>query len=163
VTTSARGPIWLVDVPGMRLLDLRARARSLVERRGVELLVVDYLQLVQGIRERGDNRVQEVASISLGLKNLARECKVPVVAVAALRRPAWGTKEPRPTLESLRESGSQEQDADVVLLLHREMAAETAELIIAKQRNGPTGVVPLIWQRECVRFQSAAGTDGRDG
>lgn len=173
-------PLIVDDSATLRILDLRARARRLQHRQGIELVVVDYLQLLSANRAR-DNRATEVAEISQGLKALARELKIPVIAVAQLSRRVE-QEDRRPRLSDLRESGAIEQDADVVLLLHRELlprerAAEEqgqhwfgeektswqeaeelysneAEVIVAKQRNGPTGVVRLVFQKHCLRFQS---------
>jgi len=176
-------PIFIDDSATLRILDLRARARRLVQRHKVELIVVDYLQLLSANKSQ-ENRASEVAEISQGLKALARELKIPVIAVAQLSRRVE-QEDRRPRLSDLRESGAIEQDADVVLLLHRTMvssqaAAEQdrstqwhgketttwdqpeeiygaeAELIIAKQRNGPTGVIRLVFNKRCLRFESAA-------
>jgi len=153
----ASAGIYLEDLPGMKLSDLRFAARDLVHRRGVVLVIVDYLQLVRGIREKGDNRYQEVASVSHGLKNLARQAGVPVLAVAALRRPPRGIKPGLPNMDSLRESGDIEQDADVIMLLHRDADRPSeAKLLVAKQRNGPTGIIDLVWREEFLRFEDAA-------
>jgi len=137
--------------------DIRSRTRRMVARRGIGLVVVDYLQLVRGNRKPGDSREQEVASISRGLKRLASECDVPVLALSQLRRQPPGSKM-KPRLDELRESGSLEQDADVVLLLHREdiYKSTEAELRIAKQRHGPTKIVSLVWNPGRVRFENSA-------
>ena len=161
---------WIEDCASMSILALRSRVRQLVAERGIELAVVDYLQLVEGTRNRGDSRQQEIGTVSRGLKFLARECNIPVLAVAALRRLPPGQNQ-QPTIQDLRESGDIEQDADEVLLLDRpvmrlkyksdawEAAKGKAELQIAKQRNGPTTIVHLTWRGECVRFESAARND----
>ncbi len=160
-------PLYIDDSPTLRVLDLRARARRLVHRQDVELIVVDYLQLMSSNRNR-ENRATEVAEISQGLKALARELGVPVIAVAQLSRRVE-QEQRRPRLSDLRESGAIEQDADVVLLLHRpqDFAADAeegggneADLIIAKQRNGPTGVVHLVFQKRYLRFDSRASQPG---
>jgi len=168
-------PLYIDDTPSLRIGDLRARARRMRYEHDVELVVVDYLQLLVANRSR-DNRATEVAEISAGLKALARELEVPVLAVAQLNRAA--EKEQRtPRMSDLRESGAIEQDADVVMLLHRpDMQGEdqeaqvfednvgsrgdgdnlpgvAAKLIIAKQRNGPTGVVNLLFWRRYLRFE----------
>jgi len=166
-------PLYIDDSPGMRVLDLRAKARRLYMRHNVKLIIVDYLQLMSG-PGADESRQVEVANISRGLKSIARELRIPVVAVAQLRRPA--PNQPRgdaPQISDLRESGAIEQDADVVLLLDRaatrtkpddspeyRQALGEAELIIGKQRNGPTGLVKLTWQREFTRFRSWSPREG---
>jgi replicative DNA helicase len=140
---------------------MRAKARRLSSERGLSLLIVDYLQLMTG-RGRFDNRTLELASISRGLKGLAKELNVPVVALSQLSRAPEARSDHRPLLSDLRESGALEQDADVVLMIFRpEMYPDckeedrgVAELIIAKQRNGPTGVVNLAFLREHTRFEN---------
>ncbi|MCK4375370.1 MAG: replicative DNA helicase, partial [Candidatus Brocadiae bacterium] len=156
-------PLIIDDSPTLRVLDLRARARRVMHHHDVKLIVVDYLQLLTSNRTR-DNRATEVAEISQGLKALARELNIPLIAVAQLSRRVE-QEQRRPRLSDLRESGAIEQDADVVLLLHRprEPADEAdgpsgaeAELIVAKQRNGPTGTVHLVFQKRYLRFESRA-------
>jgi replicative DNA helicase len=165
-------PLYIDDTPALRVLDLRAKARRLYLRHDVKLIIVDYLQLMSS--PRSESRQVEVANISRGLKALARELKVPVLAVAQLRRP--GATQPRegviPQLSDLRESGAIEQDADVVLLLDREATrhkfgtpeyeavANKADLYVAKQRNGPTGLVNLTWIREFTRFETWSPREG---
>jgi len=155
-------PLYIDDTAGLRVIDLRAKARRLLARHGIELIVVDYLQLMSS--PGAESRQVEVSTISRGLKALGRELGIPVLAVAQLRRESEEHKRPR--LSDLRESGAIEQDADVVLLLHREamrhapgtreydQARGTAELIIAKQRNGPTDTLRLTWQRQYTRFRT---------
>ncbi len=155
-------PLYIDDSPGMRVIDLRAKARRLMARHGIKIIVVDYLQLMSS--PGAESRQVEVSNISRGLKAIARELRIPVLAVAQLRRESEEHRRPR--LSDLRESGAIEQDADVVLLLHREemmhapgsqeheQARGTAELIIAKQRNGPTDTLKLTWQREFTRFRT---------
>jgi replicative DNA helicase len=155
-------PLYIDDTAGLRVIDLRAKARRLLARHEIELILVDYLQLMSA--PGAESRQVEVASISRGLKALARELDIPVLAVAQLRRESEEHKRPR--LSDLRESGAIEQDADVVLLLHREsmrhspgtqeheQARGTAELIIAKQRNGPTDTLRLTWQPQYTRFRT---------
>jgi replicative DNA helicase len=165
-------PLYIDDSPGLRVLDLRAKARRLYMRHSIKLLLVDYLQLMSGPGAE-ESRQVEVANISRSLKAVARELRIPVLAVAQLRRPA--VNQPRdmmPQLSDLRESGAIEQDADVVLLLDRQSTrlkpgspdydavANEAELIIAKQRNGPTGLVKLVWQREFTRFRAWSPREG---
>jgi replicative DNA helicase len=158
-------PLYIDDSPSLRILDLRARARRLMHRHHVVLVVVDYLQLLTSNR-RHENRATEVAEISQGLKALARELEIPVVAVAQLSRRVE-QEQRRPRLSDLRESGAIEQDADVVLMLHRPQepsddddlpTGNEADLILAKQRNGPTGVVHLVFQKQYLRFESRAST-----
>jgi len=158
-------PLIIDDSPSLRILDLRARVRRIEHRHHVELIVVDYLQLLSSNRGH-ENRAAEVAEISQGLKALARELKVPLIAVAQLSRRVE-QEQRRPRLSDLRESGAIEQDADVVLMLHRpqELGAEAdeasgneADLIIAKQRNGPIGSVHLVFQKRYLRFESRATT-----
>jgi replicative DNA helicase len=161
-------PFYIDDSPTLRILDLRARARRLVRRHQVQLIVVDYLQLMTANKAH-ENRASEVSEISQGLKALARELRIPLVAVAQLSRRVE-QEQRRPRLSDLRESGAIEQDADVVLLLHRspevsdetdETAGSEADLIVAKQRSGPTGLVPLVFQKRYLRFESrAAATTG---
>ena len=154
-------PLFIDDAPGTTLIAIRARARRQAARGGLALLIVDYLQLI-GAERRGTRREAEVAEISRGLKALARELHVPVLAVAQLNRAVELRADKRPMLSDLRESGSLEQDADVVALLHRpgvydrEADPGAAELIIAKHRNGPTGVVRLTWLPHRMSFASAA-------
>jgi replicative DNA helicase len=167
--------MYIDDTPGLSILELRARARRLKNRHGIDLVVIDYLQLLRSPTKRGlDNRQVEVAEISAGIKALAKELSVPVLVLAQLNRnpeSRTGGSKGRPRLSDLRESGSIEQDADVVALLWREdYYAEDeeakkdsegkAELVIAKQRNGPTGDIPLTFLREFTRFEDRAV--GRD-
>ncbi len=160
-------PLYICDAPTMRTGDLRAMARRLAHRHSVELIVVDYLQLMTPNRNR-ENRATEVAEISQGLKALARELNVPVIAVAQLSRRVE-QEQRRPRLSDLRESGAIEQDADLVMLLHRpyvtgdedeELAGSEADLILAKQRNGPIGVVHLTFQKRYLSFESRATRTG---
>ena len=161
ISRMSEAPIYIDDSPGMGVLEMRAKARRLPSERGLSLLIVDYLQLMTG-RGRFDNRTLELASISRGLKGLAKELSVPVVALSQLSRAPEARSDHRPLLSDLRESGALEQDADVVLMIFRpEMYPDVkeeergiAELIIAKQRNGPTGVVNLAFLREHTRFEN---------
>ena len=155
-------PIWIDDSPGNTVLEVRAKARRLKAENQLGLLVIDYLQLMAGSRT-SENRQQEVSEISRGLKALAKELDVPVVALSQLSRAPEQRADHRPQLSDLRESGSIEQDADLVMFLYRpEYYAATdaegnslegkAELIVSKQRNGPTGVVPLHFESTYARF-----------
>ena len=161
----ADAPIWIDDTPALTILEMRAKCRRLQAEKGLALVVVDYLQLMSG-RGRYENRTQEISSISRGLKALAKELRVPVIAVSQLSRaPEQRGGDHRPQLSDLRESGSIEQDADVVAFIFRpEMYRDPdnvpdderglAELIISKQRNGPTGKVKLAFLREFTRFEN---------
>jgi len=167
VLTSAAGqlseaPIYIDDTPAINVFELRARARRLKAHHNIQLVLVDYLQLVRGMR-RGDSRQQEISEISQGLKALAKELSVPVIAVSQLSRAVESREGHRPKLSDLRESGAIEQDADVVILLFREEYYNPteenkgiAEIIIAKQRNGPTGSINLTFLKEYTRFADLA-------
>ena len=155
-------PIYIDDTAAMSILEMRAKSRRLVSEVPLGLIIIDYLQLVRG-PESSENRQQEISAISRSLKALAKELHVPVIALSQLSRAVetrGGTK--RPVLSDLRESGAIEQDADVVLFVYRPEVYETdpakrdgkAEIIIAKQRNGPTGSVDLAFVSECTRFES---------
>ena len=148
----AEAPLFIDDTPGISVLEMRTKARRLQLEKGLELIMVDYLQLVKG--RNLENRVQEVGEISMGLKNLARELKVPVIACSQLSRAVEVRGGQRPRLADLRESGSIEQDADVVMFLYREDEdnLENVTLEIAKHRNGPTGVIHLRFVPNRVSF-----------
>jgi len=157
----ALAPIYIDDTPGLSASELRSKARRLQASTGVDMIIVDYLQLMQGRRgSSGDsNRVQEVSEISRGLKLLARELNVPVVAAAQLSRGVESRQSHVPMLSDLRESGSIEQDADIVMFIYREEIYDPdtekkgiAEIHIAKHRNGPTGIVRLLFQKETTKF-----------
>ena len=159
-----RSPMFIDDTPALTVMELRTKARRLeVEQDGLDLIVVDYLQLMQGsTQSREPNRVQEVSEISRGLKQLARELKVPVIALSQLSRGVEQRGSAEPRLSDLRESGSIEQDSDVVVFLYREgeqnMNADT-EIIkakVAKHRNGPIGEVPLMFRKSNTRFYTMA-------
>jgi replicative DNA helicase len=150
--------MFIDDTPGISALDIRARARRIKAEHGLGLIVIDYLQLMQG-KARSENRQQEVSEISRTLKSLARELNVPVVALSQLSRAVEQRTDKRPNLSDLRESGSLEQDADLVAFLYREDyynpdtdKKNITELIIAKQRNGPVGTVELLFQKEFSKF-----------
>ncbi len=160
-------PIWIDDTAAISALELRAKARRLSAEVDLGLIVVDYLQLMRG--PRAENRVQEISAISGALKAVAKELDVPVIALSQLSRAPEQRGEHRPQLSDLRESGAIEQDADLVLFLFRpevyqregaELDGESlegkAELIIGKQRNGPTGVVHLFFRKEYTRFESVS-------
>jgi replicative DNA helicase len=154
-------PIFIDDSPALNTFEIRAKVRRLKRQKELRLAVIDYLQLMQG-SEHIDSREQQIAAISRSLKGLAREMEIPIVAVAQLNRQAEQRDDHKPRMADLRESGSLEQDADVVLLLHRpsyytdsQTEDTSAELIIAKQRNGPTGKVNLAFLRQFLRFESS--------
>lgn len=158
----AESAIFIDDTPGISSLELRAKARRLKARYDIHLVVVDYLQLMRAY-SRVDNRQQEISEISRSLKSLARELNVPVLAVSQLSRAPERREDFRPRLSDLRESGAIEQDADLVILLFREDYYKnlplddphrgTAEVIIAKQRNGPTDTLRLAFLKEYARFE----------
>ena len=155
----SEAPIYIDDTPGLNPFELRAKVRRLKAADGCKLVVVDYLQLMEA--SGGESRQMEIAYISRSLKGLAREMNIPVVAVSQLNRQLESRDDKRPRMADLRESGSLEQDADVVLLLHRESYFNhnkddhSAELIVAKQRNGPTGVVNLTFLNRFLRFENS--------
>jgi replicative DNA helicase len=171
----ADAPIFIDDTPGISITEMRAKARRLMQSQGrLDLIVVDYLQLVSGGgAKRYENRTQEVSAVSRGLKALAKELRCPVVALSQLSRApeSRGKGEQRPQLSDLRESGSIEQDADVVAFIFREEyyyrkdevppeLEGVAEIIIAKQRNGPTGSLKLAFIKNSTRFENLAETSG---
>jgi replicative DNA helicase len=151
-------PIYVDDSPGLTVTEIRAKARRMRRRPGLDLLIVDYLQLMQGTQ--GENRQQEIAAISRQLKNLARELNVPVIAASQLNRSLESREDKRPRLGDLRESGAIEQDADVVLFIYRHEyyhpeAQETkgiAEINIAKHRQGAVGRVDMTFLPEFTLF-----------
>ncbi len=157
----AEAPIYIDDTPSLSVLEIRAKARRLKARHNVGLLIVDYLQLVRGTTTRGDNRQQEVSEISRSLKALAREVNVPVIALSQLSRAPESRTDKKPMLSDLRESGAIEQDADLVMFVYREEYYKPteenqgiAEIIIGKQRNGPTGTVKLAFVNRFTRFEN---------
>ena len=167
----ANAPVFIDDTPGIALSEMRAKARRLQQSQGkLDLLIVDYLQLMSaGSGRRYENRTQEVSAISRGLKGLAKELRVPVIALSQLSRApeSRGAGDHRPQLADLRESGAIEQDADIVMFIFREEVYKPddpeldgrAEIIIAKQRNGPTGRVKLAFLKRSTRFESMAQQD----
>ena len=176
-------PFYIDQTGGISIAQLVARARRLKRQRGLDLLVVDYIQLLSGSAKKGDNRVQEVTEITTGLKALAKELAVPVIALSQLSRQVESRDDKRPQLSDLRESGSIEQDADVVLFVFREeyyikgkepapgtpehqdwqskmeRVHGKAEVIIGKSRHGPTGAVQLAFQADVTRFTDLADED----
>jgi replicative DNA helicase len=169
VAQVSRAPIWIDDTAGVTLMEIRAKVRRLssqLNARGdgpLSLVVVDYLQLMVGQNNRSENRQQEIAEISRGLKVLARDLDVPVLAVAQLSRAVEQRHDKRPLLSDLRDSGAIEQDADMVMFLYRDEYYNSdsddkgiAEVIIGKHRNGPTGKVQLAWMEQYTKFASLA-------
>jgi replicative DNA helicase len=162
----SRAPLFVDDSPSRMVSEIAAAARRILRRDGrLGLIVIDYLQLIEPDNPR-DPRQEQVARIARRLKGLARELEVPVLCLAQLNRQAEDSKDHRPKLSHLRESGAIEQDADVVMFVHREeyyrrgeeqeQFAGQAEIIISKQRNGPVGDIPLIWRKEFTRFEDKA-------
>ncbi len=166
----SRASLYIDDTPGITAMELRTRAQRLKNEQGLDLIVVDYLQLMSGgVRQtRETNRQQEISEISRSMKALARELDVPVIALSQLSRAVELRAEKKPQLSDLRESGSLEQDADIVMFLYRESYykpdvsdAGLTELIIAKHRNGPTGVLNLKFKKETMKFDEESNrTDG---
>jgi replicative DNA helicase len=161
----SEAPIYIDDTPGIGIMEMRAKARRLALEKGLDLLMVDYLQLMRGRGMRYDNRQQEISDISRSLKELAKELDIPILALSQLSRaPEQRGGDHRPQLSDLRESGAIEQDADVVAFLFREEVYKRedpdlhgkAELIVAKQRNGPVGTIKLHFIREFTRFENPA-------
>src|SRR5262250_2576815 len=171
IGTLSEAKIFIDDAPAIGVLEMRAKCRRLASEHGLHLVVIDYIQLMQG-RGRFENRTLELASISRSLKGLAKELGVPIIVLSQLSRAPESRSDHRPQLSDLRESGALEQDADVVVFIYRDdMYADktqpptdaqgVAELIIAKQRNGPTGIVRLAFIREFTRFENlSAGPMG---
>jgi replicative DNA helicase len=169
VAEVSRAPIWIDDTAGVTLMEMRAKVRRLSSRLNAEggpplsLVVVDYLQLMVGQGNRAENRQQEIAEISRGLKVLARDLDVPVLAIAQLSRAVEQRHDKRPLLSDLRDSGALEQDADMVMFLYRDEYYNSdsddkgiAEVIVGKHRNGPTGKVQLAWMEQYTKFASLA-------
>jgi replicative DNA helicase len=157
----AEAPIYIDDTPGVSVLEMRTKARRAAHEQPLGLIIVDYLQLMQGSGRSDGNRVQEVSEISRGLKLLARELNVPVIALSQLSRSVESRSPQIPQLADLRESGSIEQDADIVMFIYREAyynpdtdRENITDLIIAKHRNGPTGKIELYFHPERLRFMS---------
>ncbi|WP_099360718.1 replicative DNA helicase [Fredinandcohnia onubensis] len=151
--------IYIDDTPGIRVNDIRSKCRRLKQESGLGMILIDYLQLIQGNGRSGENRQQEVSEISRSLKALARELKVPVIALSQLSRGVEQRQDKRPMMSDIRESGSIEQDADIVAFLYRDDYYDKEsenkniiEIIIAKQRNGPVGTVSLAFVKEYNKF-----------
>jgi replicative DNA helicase len=172
--TSAAGklagaPIFIDDSAGLTALEMRAKARRLKAEHGLGMIIVDYLQLMRG-RGNVERREQEISEISRSLKALAKELRVPVVALSQLNRGVENRTDKKPTLADLRESGAIEQDADVIIFLYRDEVYRKdrddnkgkAEIIVAKQRNGPIGEITLTFLSQCTRFENYADMEFRD-
>ena len=159
MSTLSDAPIFIDDTPGQNVMEIRAKCRRLKLEKGLGLIVIDYLQLMQGTSKRGDNRQQEVSEISRALKILAKELDVPVITLSQLSRAPDARPDHRPVLSDLRESGAIEQDADIVMFLYRDdyYNPETekkniTEVIMAKHRSGSTGTVELVWLGQYTKF-----------
>ena len=159
VNTVGRSKLIIDDTPGISVSELRTKCRKYKLEFGLQLVIVDYLQLMSGSGRSGDNRQQEISEISRSLKALARELEAPIIALSQLSRAVEARSDHRPMLSDLRESGAIEQDADVVMFLYRDdyynkdsTAKNVAEVIIAKQRNGPIGTVELAWLPNYTKF-----------
>ena len=151
------------DTPGISIMDLRSKCRKMKLEYGLSVVIIDYLQLMSGSGKGGENRQQEISEISRSLKALARELNAPVIALSQLSRACETRPDHRPMLSDLRESGAIEQDADVVMFLYRDDyynkdtdMPNIAEVIIAKQRNGPIGTIQLMWRPELTKFANLA-------
>lgn len=158
-----RSKLIIDDTPGISITELRSKCRKMKLEYGLNMVIIDYLQLMSGSGKTGENRQQEVSEISRSLKALAREMNAPVIALSQLSRACETRQDHRPMLSDLRESGSIEQDADVVMFLYRDdyynkdtENPNVAEVIIAKQRNGPIGTVNLLWRPEYTKFANIA-------
>ena len=154
--------VFIDDSPSLNILELRSKARRLKAEHNIGLVIVDYIQMMTGVG-RQENRQQEISTISRSFKALAKELKAPVLVLSQLSRAPEARGDRRPQLSDLRESGAIEQDADVVMFIYREAYYEkdkrddrTAELIVAKQRNGPTGTIKLIFNQQYTRFDAMA-------
>jgi replicative DNA helicase len=170
----ANSPLFIDDSSGLSILQLRAKARRMFQQYDIKLFVIDYLQLLHSTARRAENRQQEIADISSGIKALAKELNVPIIVLSQLNRELEREKNRKPRLSDLRESGAIEQDADVVGLLYKpssdeddsggpvEEDAVAVNLLLAKQRNGPTGDVNLTFLKSYTRFESAAKVSGED-
>jgi replicative DNA helicase len=156
--TLGSAPIMIDDTPGISILEIKNKCRRLKAERGLDLIVLDYLQLMD-FQGKADNRQQEITSLSRGLKQLAREMECPVLVLSQLSRMPETRNDHRPIMSDLRESGAIEQDADVILMLYRDEVYNpdtenpgVCEVNVAKQRNGPTGTVEVRWQSKYTKF-----------
>ena len=160
--------IFIDDTPGITVLEMRAKARRMKSEHGLGLIIIDYLQLMSSAQHRSDNREQEISEISRSFKSLAKELNVPVVALSQLNRMVESRADKKPQMSDLRESGAIEQDADVILFIYRdevyhkdsEESKGKADIIIGKQRNGPTGEVHLTFINEYTRFENYSSREG---
>lgn len=155
----SKAGIYIDDTPGVKVNEIRAKCRRLKQERGLGMIMIDYLQLIQGDARSSEGRQQEVSEISRSLKGLARELEVPVIALSQLSRGVESRQDKRPMMSDIRESGSIEQDADIVAFLYRDdyydresEKKDIIEIIIAKQRNGPVGTVELAFVKEYNKF-----------
>lgn len=161
----AAAPIFIDDTPGITVMEMKGKARRLKAKSDVQLLVIDYLQLMSGSGGRSDGRQQEISDISRSVKELARELNIPIIILSQLNRAVENRTDHRPMLSDLRESGAIEQDADVVMMLMRkeyynsEVEPGLADLIVAKQRNGPVGDIKLHFNKDCTRFENLSFGD----
>lgn len=169
VSALGSAPIYIDDTPGINIVDLRSKLRRLKSQHGLGMVVIDYLQLIQGRRGSGENRQQEISEISRTLKQLARELEVPVVSLAQLSRGVEQRQDKRPMMSDIRESGSIEQDADIVAFLYRDdyydhesEKKNIIEIIIAKQRNGPVGKVELVFLKNYNKFVNLEKVHGQE-
>jgi len=165
----SEAPIYIDDTPSISALELRAKCRRLKAKHDIQLIIVDYLQLMRG-SNRIENRQQEISEISRSIKALARELDVPIIAISQLSRAAEQREDHRPRLSDLRESGAIEQDADIVILLFREEYYNpteentgVTEIMVAKQRNGPTGMVKLAFLKEYTKFSNLSRLEQEEG
>ena len=157
----SQAKIYIDDTPGISVTQLRAKARKLKLEKDISLIIIDYLQLMSGSAKNIASRQQEISEISRSLKSVARELNIPIIALSQLSRACEARADHRPMLSDLRESGAIEQDADLVAFLYRDEyynpeseKKNIAELIIAKQRNGPTGTIELLWASTCTKFMN---------
>lgn len=163
IGTIGNSKLLIDDTPGISIMELRSKCRKVKLEFGLSMVIIDYLQLMSGSGKTGDNRQQEISEISRSLKALARELNAPVIALSQLSRACETRQDHRPMLSDLRESGAIEQDADVVMFLYRDDyynkdtdTPNIAEVIIAKQRNGPIGTIQLMWRPELTKFANLA-------
>ncbi|MBB3110893.1 replicative DNA helicase [Paenibacillus phyllosphaerae] len=170
ISALSEAQIYIDDTPGITVADIRAKCRRLKKERGLGMILIDYLQLIQGRGKAGENRQQEVSEISRTLKQIARELEVPVIALSQLSRGVEQRQDKRPMMSDLRESGSIEQDADIVAFLYRDdyydkesEKKNIIEIIIAKQRNGPVGTVELAFLKSFNKFVSLDRTHQEPG
>ena len=161
IASLSEAEIYIDDTPGVTVADIRAKCRRLKKERGLGMILIDYLQLIHGRGKAGESRQQEVSEISRTLKQIARELEVPVIALSQLSRGVEQRQDKRPMMSDLRESGSIEQDADIVAFLYRDdyydkesEKKNIIEIIIAKQRNGPVGTVELVFLKNFNKFVS---------